>query len=226
MTLAMGPELGYNFAMRVSPDILERALDCHRRFLQQDPIAFDQLYDLTFGHVYAGIRAKATWVRDNHLVETAANDAFLDYYAHPARFDGSQSNLVSWLIRIGWRDLQNATDPRRADARKVVEWPSRVEDDGELSESDVDLPDDEDIQQLILDRNSPVWSRIGELLPDTTDQAVARLMLEGVRSTDDYAHEMRIMHLTADVRASEVKRTKDRIHKTLKRHLDAAEFRP
>jgi DNA-directed RNA polymerase specialized sigma24 family protein len=218
--------LDYNDPMPISPELLQRALDLHLRFLEQDPIAFDQIYDLTYRYVYIGIRTKANLVRDVHIIETAVNDAFLSYYAHPDRFDGKRSNLVAWLIMVGWRDLQNATDSRLADNRNVVEWPARVEDDGELSETDVELPDDEDIQQLIEDRNSPVWSRIGELLPDTTDQAVARLMLDGVRSTDEYANEMRIMHLTTEERASEVKRAKDRIHKTLKRHLDAAEFRP
>ena len=71
---------------------------------------------------------------------------------------------------------------------------------------------------------SPVWPLLERLLPNAVDREIALLMLENVRDTDSYAHTLGISHLSQDKREAEVKRHKDRIKKTLQRHIDRSEL--
>jgi hypothetical protein len=61
--------------------------------------------------------------------------------------------------------------------------------------------------------------RAVELLEEPRDRAILRLMMDGVRETEEYAEVLQVHDLAQEEQREIVKRNKDRIKKTLQRHL-------
>ncbi len=189
----------------------------HEQFLAGDPTAFAKIAE----HYLAVLAERLSHAQpkvDPHLIETAVEDALLDYYSHAARFDPSQSRLESYLFMGASRDLLNALKPKKVDI-------NRVELDRVTTEYEVEIPADNDVEREVMLRLAPILEQVRGLLSDPLDQQILELMMENVRDTSVYAHLLGIEDRPVGEQATIVKRRKDRIKVLLRRHLDPSELR-
>lgn len=189
----------------------------HLQFLNEDVTAFARIAEQLLAPLNASLQRKFP-AHDPHLVETAVNDALLAYYHNPQTFDSSKRSLKGYLYMSARGDLLNTIEREK--------FPEAfVELDALATEYEVEIPDGADWQEKIFARHSPVWERVRELLDGPVDQEFVELMLDGERSTLEYARVLGITERPAPEQEKIVKQNKDRLKKFLQRHLDSSEFR-
>jgi hypothetical protein len=160
---------------------------------------------------------------DPHLVEMAADDALLNYLQHPQQYDPIQLPLDRYLIMSARGDLLNLF--HKSQYPGFPKKTQFVELDAPAREYKTEVKDESlGVEEQAFILASPVWPLLEQLLPDVTDREIALLMLEGVRVTNEYALTLGISHLPKADQETEVKRHKDRIKKTLQRHIDRSEL--
>jgi RNA polymerase sigma-70 factor, ECF subfamily len=198
------------------------SLHLHVKLISGDPTASTQIAEKHLPRLIMDLKRKFPQVED-HAVETAAEDALMNYLLHPNRFDPSRLPLHNYLRMSARGDLLNVL--RR---HKVTSDSSRfgevVELDRLNGEQDIEDLFSPSVDDITLYRNSPVWERLLELLPDPIDQEIVLLMIENIRSTEAYADILGLLDLPPDEQMREVKRHKDRIKKRLQRHLQRSEL--
>jgi hypothetical protein len=111
------------------------------------------------------------------------------------------------------RDLQNALDTLRR-REKVVEL--RLD----APEHVVSAEGEGDIEEELLEKESPLVRMVFELVTSETDRQIVLLMMDGVRDTREFAEVLGITQLSEERQKAEVKRNKDRIKAALKRKIN------
>ena len=141
----------------------------------------------------------------------------MEYLADPTRYDPSKSKLMTYLRNAADRDMINLLAKRD---RRV----SRIEptDPVELSQYDgnkeIEGDSDPVLEELRGDAaREELESFIEKNFDDDVDQELARLVLDDVRKTLDYASVLNLDGMDELSQRAEVKRHKDRIKAKLKR---------
>ncbi|MGH9766425.1 MAG: hypothetical protein ACREAB_03245 [Blastocatellia bacterium] len=160
---------------------------------------------------------------DQHLVDTAVEDALIDYFDNPARFDPRRAGLFTYLRLRARSRLLNlmAGQKNLFEKEKVVEV--------EAAETVYQMTEYEtaDVEQALAQRemDETMWRKLCEIFTDQLDLELVKLMMDGVRETERYAALLGTLDLTADEQASLVKRHKDRLKKTIQRKYRREETR-
>jgi DNA-directed RNA polymerase specialized sigma24 family protein len=195
----------------------------HQKLIDGDVTAPAQIAEVFLQRVVDKLQRRYPNLADPHLVQMAADDAIINYFQHPHRYDPAQSSLDTYLTMSARCDLLNLLrGARYSGFPKNTEF---VELDAAGREYKIEVKDEDfNVEEQALILASPVWTLLEQFLPDMTDREVALLMLEGVRETEEYAHVLGIDYLPKMAQATEVKRHKDRIKKSLGRHIDRSEL--
>ena len=189
-------------------------LPFHRRLCDGDRTVSDELAELLLTPMFE--RMSRQFPRaDEHMLAEAVSEAFLDYCARPQQFDeGRGVPLVSFLLMTSGRNMRNLLrGEKRRKAREERAAPIHARSIVELDSTVGNLLQQEENAQLHRQEEDVMG-----LLQDPQDRQILALRLRGGRSTEAFAEILGIAHLSIEVQRREVKRAKDRIDKTLRRH--------
>jgi DNA-directed RNA polymerase specialized sigma24 family protein len=146
------------------------------------------------------------------MLYEAVTDAFLDYCARPQRFNESRGvPLASFLLMTSKRNMLNLL--RRETRRKAHEEQAAQA----YARSTVEL---DPVAGNLLQQEETAHQQkedFMDLLQDPKDRQILSLRLQGERRTEVFAAVLGISNLPIEVQRREVKRTKDRIDKILRR---------
>lgn len=148
--------------------------------------------------------------RDPHLVEQAAADALLALWKTPHAYDPSRSTLLGYLRLIARRRLINAWEREKHHRTNVSLEP--VELFGaprNTAQGETALPNDLSVRA--------VMEGLDALLPDARDRKAVRMVIDGVRSTTEYAQVYGLTGLPMTEQQTVIKKHKDRLTKVMRR---------
>jgi hypothetical protein len=189
----------------------------HHRILSRDPIAFAQLCERAFEHLVLFLKSQFPGAED-HLPEMVVIDCLMNYYAKPVQFNPEKLSLFAYLRMASRGDMLNALDKNQRREKRLFNINSPeirdqlLKQDGLREESELD---DWLKEHTTLTRREILQALAKKL--DKADMQVLLLSLDGVRESARYAEVMGITHLPLAEQRQTVKRTKDRIYKTLRR---------
>lgn len=173
--------------------------------------------------VASSLRKRFHDLSDEHLVDTAVEDALISYFNHPARFDPRRAGLATYLYWRARSLLLNLIAKRKNlfESEKVVEL------DDEEAVYQMTESETADIERSLAQQemDEATWRKLCEIFTDRRDLELVKLMMEGVRETPRYAELLGASSLPADEQASLVKRHKDRLKKTIQRKYRREETR-
>ncbi len=172
---------------------------------------------------------------DQDLIVMALDDALIDYFKHPQKYDPSKKSLIGYLKMAARGDLLNALDSQQRRRRREVSYEVITLRSGGNDE-DVELFDDtselinenellnqNNIKLHENERAEPEPSFVLEsIFSNKTDQLLARLVIKKVRETECYSQVLGIRSLPINEQRTLVKKHKDRIKKRLERMKGAS----
>jgi len=205
--------------IRDDPETVGRTL--HQRLLDDDVTASAEIAEL-FMPIVINKLSRGYPNLDPHLIQTAVEDALMNYFGRPEQYDPAKLDMAGYLRMSANGDLLNLLEreKRVTNQQSLSEY---VELSGDDTEHGVEVQDDFDLESLVFAHCSPIWQRLADLLPNPVDQEIVLLMMEGERKTSIYADVLEISDRPAKEQAQIVKRHKDRIKKTLKRNISRSE---
>lgn len=189
----------------------EIADDLYHRLCAGDPVAPSEFCERYLPRLMSDRRWVLPGIRDEHMIEEAAERAVLSFVQHPERYDPTRSKIMSYLRMAAKGDLINLInrESRHANRRAPID---AVELQPPARNDEHDAPDlPGNVSQELLMR------RLREALPDSRDQEAVRLMLDGVRETGAYTRVYGLGNLSLEEQRRQVKRHKDRLDKVMKR---------
>ena len=145
----------------------------------------------------------------------------MSYFENPATFNPSKGPLLQFLRISSERDLLNLFE--REKRHRVHEGATLVELPVGPPEVSTGAPDPSTPEDEMIRQESPLVSKAIRLVPEPIDQEILKLMMDGVRETPEYARLLNVDDLPSDQQREIVKRNKDRIKRTLQRHLRSAD---
>jgi DNA-directed RNA polymerase specialized sigma24 family protein len=192
----------------------------HHRLLEGDVTSTAEIAELFMPIIIDRLNRRYPNLGDPHLIETAVEDALMNYFERPEQYDPAKLSLAGYLRMSANGDLLNALkrEKRRPKQESLEEYV-------ELSNGSAEhgVKDDFDLEATVFARQSPVWQRLADLLPDPIDQQIVLLMMEGIRDTSVFADVLRISDYPREEQARIVKRHKDRLKKKLQRNIKRSE---
>jgi len=193
----------------------------HQRLLDGDVTAPAEIAEL-FMPIVINKLSRGYPNLDSHLIETAVEDALMNYFGRPEQYDPAKLDLAGYLRMSANGDLLNLLEreKRMTNQQSLSEYVELFDDD---TEHGVEAQDDFDLESLVFAHCSPIWQRLADLLPNPVDQEIVLLMMEGERKTSIYADVLEISDCPPKEQARIVKRHKDRIKRTLKRNISRSE---
>lgn len=195
----------------------DEASQLHTQFLNGDPTAFARIAEQFLKPLVESFKRRF-FALDPHWIETAVDDALLDYFQHPEKFDAAKRSLRGYLYMSAHGDLLNTIEREK--------FPQNfVELDAVDTEYTTEILDDAAWEQEIWVRLSPAWERVRTLLTDPMDEEIVVLMMDGERDTIEYARVLGLGDRSVKEQEMVVKRHKDRLKVFLRRHLDQSELR-
>lgn len=202
--------------MTESSNLKELGETLHSRLLGGDKLVSAEICETFFPILCKDVERKFHYISDPHILTVAAEDAFLSYLTQPEKFDSSKSSLIAYLYLAAY---WNVIDRLRASGENFVELdPSKPE---HIVDKEADSPETtliaEEAAQFA--PTSAAMQRMFSILTDPVDRSVVRLMMDGVRDTQDYAIVMGIQGLPFDEQQISVKKCKGRIKTALRRNL-------
>lgn len=152
---------------------------------------------------------------DQHLLDTAAEDALIGYFAAPGRFEPQRAGLFTYLRWRARSRLLNLLGQEKVliAAEKVVEVEA-AEAVYEMTGQAVADPEDALAQR---EADDATLHKLRAIINDPLDLEIIKLMMEGVRETWRYAALLGIAALPGEEQTSLIKRHKDRLKKTIQR---------
>jgi hypothetical protein len=210
----------------VSPetDLRQFGDDLHQRLVAGDVTASAEIAEFFLTYITKRLQKRFPRLDDPHLVDSSAEDALLNYFDRPERFDPTKRSLGGYHCMSANGDLLNFLASQKERAKKHLSLGEDVELDSQEAEYVVEPQDEFDLERFVLARTSSVWQRLSELVTDPVDQEIVGLMLEGVRETDAYAEVLGISHVSTEEQSTIVKRHKDRLKKILLRGIKRSEL--
>ena len=198
--------------------------DLHNRLISGDVIVSAEIAEFFLPLLIRKLNSAFQDIDDPHLIETAIIDTLMDYLSKPNQYDPDKGNLFSYLILKAKSDLLNSLRPKKIDEVRV-DLTEIVELDGDSTVYSVELIDEMNIEELITNDLSPIWNRLSSIIPDSMDQEILKLMMNGIRETDVYAEVIGVQNLPEDERSRIVKQHKDRLKKMIQRHIRIEELK-
>jgi hypothetical protein len=225
----------------IEPLVPEQATVLHKRLLAGDVTASAEIADAYFEKVNKYSLDQWSHRYPNDLIEDAAVNTFVNYLENPNQYDAQRTTLGRFFIMSIHGDLLNlmAKDsrhgviglPRRKKNGENLSIPSVshqdqfVELDDPIMEHKIGGSSDLSVEEHAFVRSAPIWSKLDALFLDTKDRDMLYLILEDVRDTSEFAEVLEITDLPIEIQESEVKRHKDRIKKTIQRHIYKKELK-
>lgn len=190
----------------------------HQRLLSDASLTVTgEIAELFLQPIINSLSGEFTGVGDPHLIDTAAEDALLYYFEHPAKFDPARSALSTYLRWLAKSRLLNSLGRQKnlQGQKKVVELSNieAVYTVAAQGESDAESA------LISLDVRTQLMQQVERYITDPIDLRVAGLLLARVRETSEYAEAMGIMGRPATEQRKFVKRAKDRIRKIFERKI-------
>jgi RNA polymerase sigma-70 factor (ECF subfamily) len=190
-------------------------ISLHRSLLEGNSItATAQIAEAFLPPLIRLLGRNLSYFPDHHQIEEEAAESLLNYFESPEKFDPRRGSLLSYLYMDASANLKDSY--RR---RKKVVLDSPAADEYTLS----NLIGQKDPGPAHVDEDLSRVDRVFERLPDSTDQELLRLMMEGERKTEAFAALLGIQHLDKARQAEIVQRHKDRVKKTARRQLEKHE---
>lgn len=202
--------------MSASSEINEKALKLHEDLLAGSLIATAQLAELLLPEISKALTRKFSNINDEHLIQTAANEAVLYYLKSPGKFDPIRGSLIGFVWQKAESTVKNLLKAKKGISEK---------------EESVELPEDravysnedgETVEQLLIrdEQDNKVFQKLRELLPASSDQAVLELMMDGERETSRFAEILGVSGESSEDQFRVVKKCKDRIKKVIQRRYN------
>jgi len=190
-------------------------LDLHRRLLEGEETASSEICERFLDPLIQDLNQYNRKVadRDSSLIPDAVVEALLNYIDEPGKFDPKRGDLYSYLRMSAEGDLKNLLDKEKRRTRNQENLEGDVEVDRKSRNSPlqlVSIPDQEAEKQELREK-------LRDILQNEKDVEVAEMILDGIRKTEHYADVLSLSDLPIEKQREEVKRTKDRIKKALKR---------
>lgn len=194
----------------------------HQRLLDGDVTAPAQIAELFMPVIIGKLRQGYPTLDDPHLIDTAVEDALINYFACPEQYDPAKLGLAGYLRMSANGDLLNLLkrEKKIQDQQNLSECVELEDGDAEHG---VEVQDDFNLEALVFAHHSPIWQRLSNLLPDPVDQEIVLLMMEGVHETSAYASVLEVSDRSPKEQAQAVKRHKDRIKRKLQRNVNRSE---
>ncbi|MFQ3649149.1 MAG: hypothetical protein SNJ75_02360 [Gemmataceae bacterium] len=148
---------------------------------------------------------------DSHLCDSAATDAILEYLSRPHLFDPDRRSLIGYLRMIAQCDLHNLSRSEKRHKHVALPPEPGKGSPGGALESLIEAEQ----QQLARDQIAAIAERLSQ-----RDRVVLQLMLDQERRTPVFATALGIEQLSQQTQKREVKRSKDRIKKRIRRGED------
>lgn len=209
-----------------SEDVAVRLNGLHTRILAGDVTANSEMAEIVLPILTKRLSRIFPAIYDEHLIDTAITDALLNYFDKPAQFQEKKKSLLSYLLMSARGDLLNIIKPRKLDVNS-----SQINEDVEFgdsySEENIEglvVIAEDDVEAEALSRISTVYPRLDELFSEPKDRELVKMMMNGIRETEEYAKVLGIEHLNSSQQRDVVKRHKDRIKKTITRHVNPKEI--
>lgn len=200
----------------------EQGSELHRRLLAGDDLAPAEIAS-AYLESTIGRLAREFSGCEYGQIEDIVLVVFEQYFDKPSKFNPAKGSLPYYLYLSAKRDLLNWLTVRQRQP-KVVHLSAPVGNERASPEYTIEVPDRVDLEEMVLERNSPVWQRIDDILPDPADRQMARWLIDGVKVYEPYAALLKITHLPVSEQRTIVNRNKERISKALKRHYDRREL--
>jgi len=199
--------------MSASKEFNEKAAVLHKDLLAGRPTASAQIAELLQPRILRGLSRKFSNVNDEHLIQTAVNDALLYYLKSPNNFDAKRSSLLNFVWQRANSNLLNLLK-ENAKQNKFVEL-----DEVQTVYSN-EANQNETIEQFLIDdeQDNLFYKRLAVLLPDPIDRAILKLMMNGERDTVLFAVVLGVSDESPEEQCACVKKHKDRIKKFIQRH--------
>lgn len=194
----------------------------HSRLLEGDITVTAEIANAYLVALVEILSKKFPQLDNPHLIPTAVEDALLNYFDRPEQFNPQKGiSLFAYLRMSANGDLlnllaQHETDISNLNYEDFVELP--------LSESEYRVEPDNAPDVLVERLDSSILEQLADLFPDAADQEVVGLLLEGERKTHAFAKVLGILDLPVAEQRVIVKRQKDRIKKTIQRHIKPSDL--
>jgi hypothetical protein len=199
----------------------------HKRLLEGDITVTAEIANVYFEQLVKILFRKYPQLDDPHFVPTAVEDALLSYFKRPEQFDPEKGkSLFNYLLMSATGDLKNLLQKHKTHIGKLVHDESS-EESVELSlyEAEYNVKDEEVDSEVPIEwQNASIGIQLAELLPNIVDQKIVLLMMEGKRATHLFAEILGILDLPSNEQRKIVKRNKDRIKKTIQRHIKSSDL--
>lgn len=209
-----------------SEDVAARCKELHKKILSGDVTANSEMAEIVLPILTKRLTRIFPSIYDDHLIDIAVTDALLNYFDNPAQFQEKKKSLLNYLLMSARGDLLNIIRPRKLDVNS-----SQLNEDVEFgdsySEENIEghvVLAEEDVEAEALIRMSTVYPRLNELFPELKDREFVTMMMNGIRETEEYAKVLGIDQLSSSQQRDTVKRYKDRIKKTITRHVNPKEI--
>jgi len=189
-------------------------LALHRQLLAGDRVASEEVASLLLDPLTQEVSSQFPHM-DREFIWDGVVDAILDYCARPHQFDENRGvPLDRFLHLASWRNVENVRRKekrRRAREEKVGQDPTEIAVALDSSVGNI-------VQKEETAKHYQQQEKLMSALSDPKDQQILALRLQGERRTGAFAQVLDITHLPIKMQRQQVKRTKDRIDKTLRRH--------
>jgi RNA polymerase sigma-70 factor (ECF subfamily) len=180
----------------------------HGRLADGDPTASADLCKAVLSPLVGWLYSKRR-TTDRELIRDAATDALVDYIKHPERWKPERGTLISYICMAADRDLCNALEKIRRRRKHEV---SREDVEDEGSDGNVSDEAPRDVSSI-----AKLLPMLEEKVKSETDRGLLTLMLQGERSTEQFASVLNIQNLPKKEKARIVKQHKDRLKKVIER---------
>lgn len=186
----------------------------HERFADGDHSVANDICEYLLSSLSRALSKKFPRI-DVDLLSDCVTDAIFDYIKRPTMFDPTKGkNLENFLMLTATRNVQDFAKKSATYSRKKEAYSEFLQifvaNDG--SESNIGMTEAE------------IEERRGELmnaLKSPEDRKFLDAQLNGKKDLGTYAQILGLNDTTTEKQKIEVKRTRDRIAKTLKRYVEA-----
>lgn len=189
-------------------------LALHRQLLAGNRLASEEVASLLLAPLTQEVSSQFPHT-DQALIWEGVADAILDYCARPHQFDEDRGvPLDRFLHMTAWRNVANTI--RKEKRQKIRE--EKAEFLSGTRPVELDSPVGNILQKEKTVQHQQQRAALMNVLHNAQDQQIFALRLQGERRTEAFAKILGITHLPLDAQRRAVKRAKDRIDKTLRRH--------
>jgi RNA polymerase sigma-70 factor (ECF subfamily) len=202
--------------MSASKEFNEKVDFLHNDLIAGRLTASAQIAELLLPKIYKALVKKFSNVIDEHLIQTAANNAILYYLKYPNKFEANRGSLINFVWQLAKSGLLNLLSSKE----NILNHNEFVE----LNEAETvysnETRQDETIEQFLIidEQDRQIYKQLYDLIPDPLDRAILELMMNGERDTALFAVVLGVSDESLEERRACVKKHKDRIKKFIQRH--------